>query len=362
MRIAQIAPLYEAVPPTKYGGTERVIAALCDGLVTLGHDVTLFAAATSATKARLVETSPHPLRERMDRDAMLRVAPHLHLSMLASVYERASEFDVVHSHADLWTLPFAASCATPTVLTLHGRLDVPEVLQTLPLYPRTPLVSISEEQRRPLDDADVRWIATVHNGLDLRRYESAGRAPGRGDHLAFVGRISSEKGPLTAVEVAARAGRRLQVAAKIDPLDAAYFAAEVEPVFASHDVDFVGEIGEAQKPEFYSSAAATLFPSDWPEPFGLVMIESMAAGTPVIALRRGAVPEVVVDGRTGFVCDDVDEMVEAVGRLGEIDPEDCRRQAARFDTSTMAARYAAVYRTLRSRHLDGPPLQLQEAS
>lgn len=362
MRVAQIAPLYEAVPPTGYGGTERVIAALCDGLVELGHDVTLFAAATSTTAAHLVEMSPYPLRSRMTGDEMLSVAPHLHLRMLSSVYERAGEFDVIHSHADLWTLPFAASCTTPTLLTLHGRLDLPQVLRTLPCYPGVPLVSIGDHQRQPLDGADLRWIATIHNGLDLRRYASIGRTTPRGQHLAFVGRIHPEKGPVAAVEVAARAGRRLRVAAKIDPLDVDYFTDVVQPVFDAHDIDFVGEIGERDKPAFYASAAGTLFPSDWPEPFGLVMIESMAAGTPVIALRRGSAPEIVVDGRTGFVCADLDEMVEAVGHLHEIDPEECRHRAARFDPATMSAAYVAAYESLRIGHLGQPPVHRREAS
>ena len=343
MRIAQIAPLYEAVPPVNYGGTERVIAALCDELVTDGHHVTLFAAGTSATLAELVEVSPAPLRTIMTRDELATVAPHLHLRMLCDVYERAAEFDVIHSHADIWTLPFAASCPVPTVMTLHGRLDVPHMARTLALYPDVPLVSISDAQRLPLGGIDVRWAGTVYNGLQLTQYLSESRTTTRGDHLAFVGRIHAEKGPTIAVEVASRAGRRLRVAAKVDPFDIDYYSSVVEPLFSCCGVEFVGEIAERQKPAFYASAAATLFPSDWPEPFGLVMVESMAAGTPVIALRRGSVPEVIVHGRTGFICDDVDEMVEAVGRLHEIDPDDCRRHAARFDASRMSAGYQTIY-------------------
>jgi glycosyltransferase involved in cell wall biosynthesis len=345
MRIAQIAPLYEAVPPALYGGTERVIAALCDGLTGLGHEVTLFAAATSVTAARLESVGP-PLRERMSRHELTEVAPHLHLRMLADVYERAHEFDVIHSHVDVWTLPFAARSATPSVLTMHGRLDTAYVQATMPLYPDVPLVSVSDSQRAPLRHAGLRWAATVHNGLDLGHYHEHPRAGG--EHLAFVGRISPEKGPTLAIEVARRTGRPLQMAAKVDPMDVEYFERHVEPLLGGGDVDFVGELDEARKPAFLAGAAATLFPSDWPEPFGLVMIESLAAGTPVVALRRGAVPEVVVDGVTGFICDDVDEMVEAIDRLPELDPDACRARARQFGADAMCEGYDEVYRSIRA--------------
>ena len=341
MRIAQIAPLYEAVPPAAYGGTERIIAALCDGLSARGHEVTLFAAGGSATQADLVEVVPSPLRLRMSRQEMVDVAPHLHLRMMADVYDRADDFDVIHSHTDIWTLPFVRNVATPSVLTMHGRLDLAHVRRTLSMYPNVPLVSISDDQRRAVEDLGVNWAATVHNGLDLSRYMDA--TTERGDHLAFVGRIHAEKGPAHAVDIAARTGRPLRVAAKIDPFDVDYFRDEIEPLFRKHHVAFVGELEEADKPAFYASAAATLFPSDWPEPFGLVMIESMAAGTPVIALRRGSVPEIVIDGVTGFVCDTTDDMADAVHRIGEIDPDACRRRAACFDTSRMCAGYERVF-------------------
>ena len=342
MRIAQIAPIYEPVPPALYGGTERVIAALCDGLVDLGHDVTLFAAGGSTSRARLHPQGPS-LRERMTRHELAEVAPHLHLRMLTDAYQRAHEFDVIHSHVDVWTLPFAKRSTTPSVLTMHGRLDTAYVRATLPLYPDVALVSVSDSQRRPLRDRRLRWAATVHNGLDLEGYGS--RARQRGEHLAFVGRISPEKGPTLAIEIARRTGRPLQIGAKVDPLDVDYFEQEVEPLLGG-DVSFVGEIDEPRKPGFFGAAAATLFPSDWPEPFGLVMIESLAAGTPVIALRRGAVPEVLVDGVTGFICEDVDEMAAAVGRLDEIDPQDCRAHARRFSAEAMCEGYEAVYRSL----------------
>jgi glycosyltransferase involved in cell wall biosynthesis len=350
VRVAQIAPLYEAVPPAGYGGTERVIAALCDGLIDLGHDVTLFAAGSSTTRAELEPVVSAPLRLRMSRQEMVEVAPHLHLRMLADVYRRADEFDIIHSHADVWTLPFADHALTPTVITLHGRLDLDHVRQTVPLYPRVPLVSISDSQRQPLEGLDVYWADTVYNGLDLDRYQTATR--GDGGYLAFVGRINAEKGPALAVEIAGRASRRLHVAAKVDPLDVDYYRHTIEPLFSANDVRFIGELEEHDKPAFYANAAATVFPSDWPEPFGLVMIESMAAGTPVIALRRGAVPEIIIDGVTGFICDDLDEMVDAVDRLHEIDPRDCRRRAATFDKVTMCAAYERVYESILIGHTD----------
>lgn len=342
MRIAQIAPLYEAVPPVLYGGTERVIAALSDSLVERGHEVTLFAAGGSTTAAAL-ESYGSPLRERMSRRELVEVAPHLHLQMIADVYCRAGEFDIVHSHVDSWTLPFAARTLTPSVLTMHGRLDIDFMRAILPMYSDVPLVSVSDSQRDPLRGHDVRWAGTVHNGLDLQRYRSDKTAPGH--HLAFVGRISPEKGPTLAIDVARRSGRLLRLAAKVDPMDVDYFEDEVEPRLGP-GVEFVGELHERQKPSFFASAAATLFPSDWPEPFGLVMIESLAAGTPVIALRRGAVPEVLVDGVTGFICDDVDQMTSAVGRLHEIDRAACRARAAEFSAEAMCSGYEAVYRSL----------------
>jgi glycosyltransferase involved in cell wall biosynthesis len=339
VRIAQIAPLYESVPPQGYGGTERVVAALCDGLTARGHEVVLFAASSSETRATL-EPYGAPLRQRMSRQELDDVAPHLHLRLLEDVYRQAEGFDVVHSHVDVWTLPFTQLAQTPSVITLHGRLDIDQVRCVLPLYPDVSIVSISDHQRLPLAGIDVRWAATVYNGLDLSAYGSSGVE--RGEHLAFLGRICHEKRPDLAIEVARRTGRSLQLAAKVDPTDVAYHQSTIEPLLGD-GVEFLGEIDEGRKAGFLAGAAATLFPSDWPEPFGLVMIESMAAGTPVIALRRGSVPEVVAHGVSGFICDDVDGMVEAVGRLDEIDPEECRRQAARFGVEAMCDGYERVY-------------------
>ncbi len=348
MRIAEIAPMYEAVPPIGYGGTERVIAALCDELVDAGHDVTLFAPEPSRTKARLVPTVAEPLRARMTRTEMLEVAPRLHAQMLTAVYERAADFDVIHAHTDVASLRFAASNpGTPTVLTLHGRLDLDPVQRALLQYPGVPLVSISDHQRELVTGLDLNWLATVPNGLDLAPYFDA--APGDGSYLAFVGRIHREKRPDLAVEVARRTGMPLRVAAKVDPTDVTYYQDFIEPLFAAHHVDFMGEVLEPDKPAFYAGAAATVFPSDWPEPFGLVMIESLAAGTPVVALCRGAVPEILVDGVNGFICDDLDGLVAAVDRIGEIDPEECRLAARRFSALNMADRYQRVFeRVLRS--------------
>jgi glycosyltransferase involved in cell wall biosynthesis len=342
MRVAQVAPLYEAVPPGAYGGTERVIATLCDGLVAHGHEVTLFAAETSETAAKL-DAYGQPLRERLTAEDLVLLAPHLHLQMLAEIYRRREEFDVVHSHLDIWTFPFTHLFQLPTVLTMHGRLDLDFLRDLLPRYASVPLVSISDDQRRAVADLDLTWAATVYNGLDFTSYHDL-RHDSDG-YLGFVGRIAEEKGPLAAIEIARRSGLPLRMAAKVDPLDEDYYEEEVKPKMGPN-VDFIGEIQEQDKPAFYAGARATLFPSDWPEPFGLVMIESLAAGTPVIALRRGSVPEVIEDGVTGFICDDVDGMVRATERIGDIDPEDCRRHSERFSGEAMCRGYERVYERL----------------
>ena len=342
MRIAQVAPLYEAVPPGAYGGTERVIANLCDGLVELGHEVTLFAPETSTTAAKL-EAFEQPLRERFSSDELVNLAPHLHLQMLAGLYERGEEFDIVHSHLDIWTLPFTRLSDTPTVLTMHGRLDLDFLRDLLPRYGSVPLVSISDDQRRAVADLDLTWAATVYNGLDLAAYSDVPHDSN--GYLGFVGRIAEEKGPLAAIEISRRSGLPLKMAAKVDPLDVEYYEEEVRPQMGP-DIDFVGEIEEHEKARFYAGARATVFPSDWPEPFGLVMIESLAAGTPVIALRRGSVPEVIEDGVTGFICEDVEEMVKATERIDEIDPDACRRHAERFSAVAMCRGYVEVYESL----------------
>lgn len=342
MRIAQIAPLYETVPPLAYGGTERVVAGLCNQLVYRGHHVELFAAQGSATAADLTEVVDAPLRTTMTANQLIDVAPHLHLKMLADIFRRADEFDVIHSHVDVWTMPFVATCETPVITTMHGRLDIEAISEVLPLYPDASLVSISHAQQSPTHDLGVNWAGTVYNGLDLSRYRS--QATSDQGYLAFVGRITPEKRPDWAVEVATKTGLPLRVAAKVDPLHVDYWTDYIRPLFAKHDVEFLGEISEVDKPSFYANARATLFPIDWPEPFGLVMIESIASGTPVIALENGAVPEIITDGRSGFICADVDEMTAAVGRIDEILPENCRAESERFSARSMTDGYLDIYR------------------
>lgn len=349
MRIAQIAPLYEDVPPATYGGTERVVAGLCDGLVAAGHDVTLFATATSTTTARLEPAVHSPLRSRMGAAELAEHGPRLHEQMLDEVLLRADEFDVIHSHVDL-SLPYMSAVGspyTPWLLTMHGRLDVAHARIALSRARGAALVSISDDQRRAVASLPLQWMATVPNGLALGDYHRHPRDDG--GYLAFLGRMSHEKRPDVAIEVARRTGWQLKIAAKVDPFDTEYFRHEIEPLLAGDHVEFLGELGEAEKPGFFATAAATLFPSDWPEPFGLVMIESLAAGTPVIALRRGSVPEILEHGVSGFICDDPEDMVRAVDRIGEIDPADCRRRARDFGVEQMADGYERVYAELMAR-------------
>lgn len=335
MRIAQVAPLYERVPPLLYGGTERVVSYLTEELVRMGHEVTLFASGDSITSARL-----HPVARRALRlDPDCRDSLAHHVLMLGTVYGRADEFDIIHCHTDYLGLPLARASATPTVLTLHGRLDIPELAPLYAMYTDVPLVSISAAQRTPLPDAG--WVATIHHGLpaELHRF-----AAGPGRYLLFLGRISPEKRPDTAIQVARRAGIPLRIAAKVDAVDREYFAHRIRPLLDHPLIDFVGEVGEAEKGALLADALALISPVDWPEPFGLVMIEALACGVPVIASRRGSVPEIIDHGTTGWVCTSDDEMVEAVQRLGEIDRVACRAAfERRFSAATMASRYLAVY-------------------
>lgn len=337
MRIAQLAPLAESVPPQRYGGTERVVAALVDELVRRGHEVTLFASGDSHTRASLVPVVPHALRPAGIRDG--RTAEML---SLGRAYERAAEFDVIHSHLDIATLPFAHLRPTTTVLTCHGRLDQ---LHTHPIYEQlraAHLVSISDNQRRLLPHWN--WAGTVYNGIDLDHFTFHPRA---GDYLAFLGRISPEKGIEDAIAIARLAGLPLKVAAKVDPIDETYYQERIRPLFAHPLIEYVGEVTEREKDAFVGQALALLFPVRWPEPFGLVMVEAMAAGTPVIAGRFGSVPEVVLDGETGFICDSLEEMVLAIRRLGEIDRAACRRHVEqRFSAKRMADGYEQVYESL----------------
>jgi glycosyltransferase involved in cell wall biosynthesis len=339
MRIAQIAPLIEAVPPLLYGGTERIVSYLTEELVRQGHEVTLFASGDSRTSAELVACAPRALR--LDRSARDPIPPHL--IMLDEVWRRAHEFDILHFHIDLLHFPLFRHIAAQTVTTLHGRLDLPQLRPFYERFPDFPLVSISDDQRRPMPP--VSWAGTVHHGLPLDLLDFI--AQPRSDYLAFLGRISPEKGPDRAIEIARRAGIPLRMAAKVDDNDRDYFERRIEPLLQHPLVGFIGEINEAAKSEFLGNARALLFPVDWPEPFGLVAIEAMACGTPVIAFRRGAVPEIVENGLTGFIVENVDEAVRAVGRLHELDRASIRRRfEQRFSAERLARDYLAIYRTL----------------
>jgi glycosyltransferase involved in cell wall biosynthesis len=339
MRIAQVAPLYESVPPRGYGGTERVVSYLTEALVDLGHRVTLFASGDSRTRGTLEPMAPRALRGAPGLQDQLA----LHVRMLGAVYRRAKEFDVIHCHTDYLGLPLAGYVDTPTVVTLHGRLDVPEVEPCYREYAPSGLISISDAQRAPL--TEVRFLATIPHGIPQALYPFRKRADG---YLAFVGRISPEKRVDAAMRVARDAGLSLRIAAKVDPVDRAYFQSEIRPLLESMlNVEFLGEIGDRAKAELLGGATALLFPIDWPEPFGLVMIEALACGTPVIARRRGSVPEVLRDGVTGFLCQTETEMVSAVARLPEISRRRCREEfEARFSDRVMAKRYLDVYQRL----------------
>jgi glycosyltransferase involved in cell wall biosynthesis len=340
MKIAQISPLMESVPPRFYGGTERVVSYLTEELVRQGHDVTLFASGDSVTSATLVPCSEHALRLTPGvRDTL----PY-HIKMLDEVRRRADEFDVLHFHVDVLHYLMIDQFAERTLTTLHGRLDQRDYHTIYAAFPRVPLVSISKDQRGPMPP--VNWVGCVHHGLprDLLRFT----ARPKGNYLAFLGRISVEKRPDRAIEIAARSGRRLRIAAKIDEVDRAYWDEKIEPLVRAHaNVEYVGEIGENEKADFLGNADALLFPIDWSEPFGLVMIEAMACGTPVVAWRRGSVPEVIDDAKTGFTVRSIDEAVAAVARTVKLDRHVIRRVfESRFTADRMAADYVSIYRRL----------------
>jgi glycosyltransferase involved in cell wall biosynthesis len=336
MKIAQIPPLYEAVPPRLYGGTERVVANLCDALVDLGHDVTLFSSAEARTKAKLIVV----------RDQAMRLDPAefksdlaAHLSMLAQVRSEADRFDVLHFHVDMTHFPFFEDLPERTLTTLHGRLDVKDLAEVYRRWSRYPLVSISDAQRIHLPFAN--WAGTVHHGMAAQSYRFT---PGGGDYLAFLGRISPEKRPDRAISIAKRLGMPLKIAAKVDQVDAAYFRNEIRPLLAHPLIDFIGEISDAQKSDFLGAARALLFPIDWPEPFGLVMIEAMACGTPVIAFDCGSAPEIIDPGVTGFIVSSEEEAMEAVRRVDALDRREVRRRfERRFSAVTMARGYLDLY-------------------
>jgi glycosyltransferase involved in cell wall biosynthesis len=338
LRIAQVAPLYESVPPPRYGGTERVVSYVTEELVRRGHDVSLYASADSVTEARLVPFAPKALRLDRPPDTMLP-----HFIELEGVYAAAADFDVIHAHTDYMTLPFARASATPTLLTLHGRLDLPYLPALFARYPEQPLVSISDSQRAPFGDA-VQWAGTVYHGIPAETYRFVERP---GDYLAFVGRVSPEKGLDVAIRLAEAVGMPLRVGAKVDPIDQPYFDAVVRPLLASPLVEFLGEIDEATKIELLGHAHALVFPIDWPEPFGLVMVESLACGTPVVARPCGSVSEIVMDGVTGFLGSRFEDLVRGVRAVERLDRRACRADVeARFSIGVMADGYEALYRRL----------------
>jgi glycosyltransferase involved in cell wall biosynthesis len=336
MKIAQVAPLYEAVPPKLYGGTERIVAYLTDALVELGHEVTLFASADARTKAKLVAVRDQAIR--LD-PSPLKSDAAAHLTMLHEVRRRAAEFDVIHFHVEPVHLPLFEHMAERTVTTMHGRLDLKDLPELYGCWPQFPLVSISNHQRRPLPQAN--WLDTIYHGLPVNLLQPS-HSPG--SYLAFLGRISPEKRPDRAIEIAKRCGMPLRIAAKVDAADQAYFHERIEPLLDHPLVEWVGEIGDGEKSAFLGGAAALVFPIDWPEPFGLVLIEAMACGTPVIAWGCGSVPEVVDDGVTGFIVHSMDEAVAAVGRVETLDRRHIRAVfERRFSAPVMAGNYARHY-------------------
>ncbi len=342
MRIAQIAPLHEAVPPKLYGGTERVVSFLTEELVGLGHDVTLFASGDSITSAKLQAAWPRALR--LDPAIRDPIAPHMML--MEAVRQQAEDFDVLHFHMDYWSFSLFGRQRTPFVTTLHGRLDLPELQPVFDMFPNVPVVSISDSQRRPLPQAN--FVDTVLHGLPENLLTPVGNPDG---YLAFLGRIAPEKCPDRAIAIAQSCGVPIKLAAKVDVADKAYFDKHVRHLLELPNVDMIGEISDRDKPAFLSGAIGLLMPIDWPEPFGLVMIEAMACGTPVIAFNRGSVPEIVEDGVTGFIVEDMVSAVAAVQKLHTLDRAQVRRRfEERFTARRMAKDYLAVYRSLAGEH------------
>jgi len=345
MKIAQIAPLAESVPPKAYGGTERIVSYLTEELVRQGHEVTLFASGDSVTRAELHATVPKALRLL---PSVKDPWPYAALQ-LEEVRARADEFDVLHFHWDYMHLPLMRALGLGNIVTtMHGRLDLDGYPALFDTFSDAALVSISEQQRRPLPRCN--WVGTVHHGLpsEVCRFEPQSR----GDYLAFLGRISPEKRADRAIEIAGRAGMKLKIAAKVDAADARYFRESIEPLLAHSHVEFVGEIGERDKCDFLGQATALLFPIDWPEPFGLVMIEAMSCGTPCIAWRAGSVPEIISEGTNGFIVDSIDSAVAAVHKAGTLDRHAVRANfLQRFSAERMTRDYLAIYRHVAERHL-----------
>ena len=335
MRIAQVAPLIESVPPKHYGGTERIVSYLTEELVRAGHEVTLFASGDSVTNARLIA----PFRRSVRKNERCKDPMAREVILIDHVVEHAREFDVIHFHTGYLHFAVSRHLPVPHVTTLHGRLDMLDLVRVFDRFRDVPVISISDSQREPVPWAN--WQATIYHGLpkDLFRFY-----PDRGDYLAFLGRISPEKRADRAIEIAKRIDMPLKIAAKVDRADRRYFKRVVEPLLNDSYVEWVGEISDQQKNEFLGNAYALLFPIDWPEPFGLVMIEAMACGTPVIAYESGSVPEVLEDGITGFVVNELDEAAEAIGRIANLSRARCREVfEKRFTATRMADDYMEVY-------------------
>jgi glycosyltransferase involved in cell wall biosynthesis len=357
LRIAQVAPPFETVPPSRYGGTERVVATLTEELVRRGHDVTLFAAGDSQTSARLVPTVERALWHQKPRPRDFN--PYWMMT-LGEVWRRMDDFDIIHSHLDFFGFPMARAAVRPVVTTLHGRLDLADLVPLYKHFDEVALVSISDAQRKPQPDAN--WAATIYHGIELEEFTFN---PRMGGYLAFVGRISPEKGLDTAIRVARRAGVPLLIAARMplphmqDPnvqADWQYWENEVQPLLEGKQVELLGQLGGKDKDDLLRDAAALLFPIRWPEPFGLVMVESLACGTPVLALREGSVTEVVEDGVTGFVRDTEDQLVDAVARIPDLDRAACRADVERrFSPTAMTDAYERVYaRVIEEHHAKHP--------
>jgi glycosyltransferase involved in cell wall biosynthesis len=354
MYIAQIAPLVEAVPPKFYGGTERVIHWLTEELVALGHDVTLFASGDSITSARLEAVWPRALR----LDGSVRDPNALHMTMLERVRQQANEFDFLHFHLDYY--PFSLFCRQPVpfVTTLHGRLDLPEHKPVFTTFSTQPVISISDSQRRPVPHAN--WIRTIYHGLPRELLMPVAVRP---RYFAFLGRIAPEKGVDRAISIARRCGVPLRIAAKIDKMDREYFNEKIRPQLDGTNVEYIGEITDHEKSEFLSGAVALLDPIDWPEPFGIVMIEAMACGTPVIAFNRGSIPEVIDEGLTGFIVEDEEGAIGAFNRLSLLSREKVRyRFEQRFTARRMALEYLSAYRGLMDRNVHHLKLVVDGAS
>jgi glycosyltransferase involved in cell wall biosynthesis len=345
MRIAQVSPLFESVPPRTYGGTERVVSWLVEALTGLGHEVTLFATADSVTAAQLRECAPRALR--LESRATVPLA--YHLVAMSRLFAERRHFDVIHFHTDLLQFALFRGQETPCLTTLHGRLDLPELRSFFAEFPEMPLASISAAQRATVPEAN--WLGTVHHGLPETMFCPG---TGAGGYLAFIGRLSPEKAPDAAIRIARRAGLPLRIAAKVDRADEAYFEAVVRPLLSLPGVEYIGEIGDYEKGAFLGDARALLFPIGWCEPFGIVMIEAMACGTPVIGYRAGSVPEVLDDGITGFIVADEDEAVAAVEQLDRLERERIRRVfEARFSARRMVADYVRLYERVIERRRRG---------